>query len=251
MMVHELELKLEAEKVIYHRFGYSEVYLKLNGEKSKYKLILKNGKLVAIVKRGYKLIPHELIDETLRGLVSLKVVKRWEEVGRCFWICSVNGRQDVEIWIENSVDRTLSLGVRLVLVFDGLKVPIVLPKRRMAMSLRKVHKKSASIHDLPKLIDSMLEDADRIKWFMNTAFEKKAVEYLSVWELLKEEIPEKYTKSILAKLQAKVDDLTVGHVYKELAQKILSSPKTSTLTKMQFLKSLNEVLWIIAEVEST
>ena len=66
MMAHELELKLEAEKVIHHRFGYVEVYLKLNGEKSKYKLILRDGKLVAIVKRGYKLIPHELIDEVLR-----------------------------------------------------------------------------------------------------------------------------------------------------------------------------------------
>jgi len=242
-------INIEVEKIVQNSFDYQEVYLRFNGEKSRYKMIVRKDVLMAIVKRGYKLIPHELVDRVLAEISEIAVKEKHEEGGRCYWRCAVNGRDDVEILVENSIDSSLALAARLAILYGNSRFVMTGAIRaKVGMDMKKVHKKSANVDDLPKVIREMLKNVDKVKEWLDKIFVLKAVDFKDVWELVKEEIPEKYTREIFARLYAMQNNsITVGDVYKDIARHIWSNPKSDMNTKMMFVQRLNEALWIIGE----
>ena len=243
------KINVEIEKVVQNAFDYSEVYLRFNGEKSRYKMIVRKDVLMAIVKRGYKLIPHELVDRVLADIGEIAVKEKHEEGGRCYWRCAVSGRDDVEILVENSIDSSLALATRLVLLFGSSRFVMTKEiKAKVGMDMKRIHKKSADVNELPQAIRGMLQNVDKVKQWVEKVFALRAIDFKDVWELVKEEIPEKYTREIFARLYAIPNNsMTVGDVYKDIARHIWSNPKSDMNTKMMFIQRLNEALWIIGE----
>jgi len=237
-------MEIKIDKLIPRGYGYYEAPI----PGSKYKLIIKNEKIIAVVHRGYKLIPHEEVEDVLKRLQGVKVLRAIEENAKKFWILDV-GRGDVQMMVVNSVDGGRALTVRLMLVVDNLAIPLITSSRRTAMVMKKVHKKSADPAVLIDAIKAMLKDVDEVKEYYEQIFKKKAAEYLSTWQLLREEIPDKYTETIITVLSTPAGaKLTVGEVYKEIAKRILSA-KTDFGTKLMFMRKLNDTLMIIAEAE--
>jgi len=96
-------------------------------------------------------------------------------------------------------------------------------------------------------VANMIASADQIKSIITQTFKMSAKPFKETWDYLKDQIPEKYTRHVVARLYVKGEDMTVGDVYREVYRRIWQSNNTMQ-TKLTFLNRLNEVLWIIAEL---
>jgi hypothetical protein len=240
-------VNFEVDKKVGHPFGYFEVYLRYNGEKSPYKAIVKDGRLMAIVKRGYKLIPHELVEKHMLSVDGLKVVNKDDYGSRVYWEVEVESDKEVKLMVINSVDGSHALMVQTIFVVDDVKILVPRVKSKKVVSeIKKVHKKSANVEELATVIMETLRAAKGIKDMVFKAFDQPAAGFKDVWDMVVEMIPEKYTRMVMARLYGAKEPLTVGDVYKEMMRKIWSSD-TDMRTKLTFINHMNDALWIIAD----
>jgi hypothetical protein len=235
----------EVQKRVQKSYGYEELYLSFRGKPIGYKAILRNGKLMAIVKRGYKLIPHEEVEAALMR-ARLEIVSKEDAGPRAYYVAMVPGRDDFRIFVVNSVDGSHALMLRYVFIFEGFEFVVTRMSEKIG-EVKKIHKKSAAANDIPEIVANMVASADQIKAIITQTFKLPAKPFKETWDYLKDQIPEKYTRHIIARLYVKGEDMTVGDVYREIYKRIWQSNNTMQ-TKLTFLNRLNEVLWIIAEL---
>ena len=241
-------VSFDIDKKVDHPFGYVEVYLRYNGEKSPYKAIVKDGKLMAIVKRGYKLIPHELVERNILVVEGLRMANKDDYGSRVYWEVEVENDKEVRLLVVNSVDGSHALMVQTIFIADNVKILVPRVKsKKIASEMKKVHKKSAKVEELPMVIRETLKASKGIKDMVFKAFDQPAAGFKDVWDMVVEMIPEKYTRMVMARLYGAKEDLTVGDVYKEMMRKIWASD-TDMRTKLTFINHMNDALWIIADV---
>jgi hypothetical protein len=240
-------VSFDIDKKVEHPFGYVEVYLRYNGEKSPYKAVVKDGKLMAIVKRGYKLIPHELVEKYMLAVEGLKIVNKDDYGSRVYWEVEVENDKEVKLMVINSVDGSHALMVQTIFVVDDVKILVPRVKsKKVASEVKKVHKKSAKVEELSTVIRETLKASKGIKDMVFKAFDQPAAGFKDVWDMVVEMIPEKYTRMVMARLYGAKENLTVGDVYKEMMRKIWASD-TDMRTKLTFINHMNDALWIIAD----
>jgi len=235
----------EVQKRVQRPYGYEELYLSFRGRPIGYKAILRDGKLMAIVKRGYKLIPHEEVEAALLR-ARLEIVSK-EDIGpRAYYVAKVPGRDDFRIFVVNSVDGSHSLMLRYIFIYEGFEFVVTRMSEKIG-EVKKIHKKHAEAGDISEIVANMIASADQIKSIITQTFKMSAKPFKETWDYLKDQIPEKYTRHVIARLYVKGEELTVGDVYREVYRRIWQSNNTMQ-TKLTFLNRLNEVLWIIAEL---
>jgi hypothetical protein len=240
-------VSFDIDKKVEHPFGYVEVYLRYNGEKSPYKAIVKDGRLMAIVKRGYKLIPHELVERYMLAVEGLRVARKEDYGSRVYWEIEVEKDKEVRLLVVNSADGSHALMVQTIFVVDNVKILVPRVKsKKVASEMRKVHKKSAKVEELPVVIGETLKASRGMKDLVFKAFDQPAAGFKEVWDMVVEMIPEKYTRAIMARLYGARENLTVGDVYKDMMRKIWASD-TDMRTKLTFINHMNDALWIIAD----
>jgi len=235
----------EVQKRVQRPYGYEELYLNFRGKPIGYKAILRNGKLMAIVKRGYKLIPHEEVEAALLK-AGLEIVQEDDQGARAYYIAKVPGRSDFKIFVVNSVDGSHALMLRYIFTWEGSEFVLTRMPEKVG-EVKKIHKKHADANDIPEIVSNMIASADQIKSIITQTFKLPAKQFKETWDYLKDLIPEKYTRHIIARLYVKGEELSVGDVYREIYRRIWQSNNTMQ-TKLTFLNRLNEVLWIIAEL---
>jgi len=235
----------EVQKRVQRPYGYEELYLNFRGKPIGYKAILRNGKLMAIVKRGYKLIPHEEVESALLK-AGLEIIQKDDQGARAYYIAKVSGRADFKIFVVNSVDGSHALMLRYIFTWEGSEFVITRMSEKIG-EVKKIHKKYADANDIPVIVSNMIASADQIKSIITQTFKLPAKQFKETWDYLKDLIPEKYTRHIIARLYVKGEELSVGDVYREIYRRIWQSNNTMQ-TKLTFLNRLNEVLWIIAEL---
>ena len=125
-MVEKLQIEFEVEKTEekWREYGISEKYLTYQGEQTRFKGIVKAGKLVNLVSKRYTVIPNELlieevvplierfgyeqVDSPAKGIVSARYMQ--------YFVKPKLERVDNEgvklgMLLRNSIDGSLSLGL--------------------------------------------------------------------------------------------------------------------------------------------
>lgn len=253
MQPEKLLVEFEVERTLQDKwgFGYEEKYLMFRGEKAPYKAIVRRGQLLAIVKRGYKLVPNELVKQIVEGIVTLEIAREENWGGRMYLLCRSREKKDIGCLVINSVDGTHTLRVDVLLRIDGLDVPLVSVGRtaKRLEVIKRYHKKNLVVEDLRAVIDNVLEEAARFRDLILRVFEVEANKHTDIFEWLATQMPKKYLSQLLTALQVNgLAPLSVGEAYRIVAQKIWSA-KIDMRTKLLWFSKLNEAIWIIAEAE--
>jgi hypothetical protein len=67
-MKETMTVEYDVEKTVRRGYGYEEKLLRFKGTNIRSKAIVKDGQHIAIVGRGYRLIPNEFVEEKVDGL---------------------------------------------------------------------------------------------------------------------------------------------------------------------------------------
>jgi hypothetical protein len=247
-MSERLAVDFEVERTVKNDFGYEEKYLKYLGQRIPYKAIAKNGRILAIVKRVYRLIPNELVKHKVERMSGVKIENVYEDDARIYITVVPVGEDDekkIGAMVVNSVDATLSLRVYLTINWGYGHIPLTKVGGINIQSVKRIHKKNVKFEDLTDVVYGVLESGKGVKDFIAQVLSLEAREYKDVFEGLAELIPKKYVKDALVALDV-IKDIRVKDVY-ELISTRLWNADIDMRTKMAWLDKLHECLWIIAE----
>jgi len=238
----KIVVEFEVEKTINHdRYGYQEKLLKYEGRETRYKAIVKDGKLVAILGRNYKLIPNEYVDEMVKKIDERVSCRK--EGWRWYWFIS-KSKDDVGAVIVNSVDGSEALKVYAWLVNTSLLIT-----ERVENVYRR-HTPKADLSDLKEIIEHVLETAKEYKQWLVRLGSVPAKPHYEVLEMLKGDIPKKYVEKPLLAARSGRDfsgrEYTLRHFYEAVARAIWNA-SMDMRTKMRYYKALNDCMFSIVE----
>jgi len=235
-----LPIEFAVEKTYSHPYGYEEKYLRYGEQRLGYKAIVKDGKLLAIVKRYYRLIPNELVLEKLKGVKVVNVTKTDTRL-----YVEVKGEaDDVGALVVNSVDGSHALSVVAMVRVGDSMIPM---KSQRFEPIRRVHKKNVKFEELDTEIELVLKGAVEVKKYVEKIFQLRAFDYKDVFEALEELIPKKYVKDVVASLYVH-KEMPVKDVYEAIVKRIWNS-KVDVRTKLMWLEKVNDAIFIISEVQ--
>jgi hypothetical protein len=241
-MSEKIVVEFEVEETVNRDFGYQEKMLKYCGDDTRYKAIVKDGKLVAILGRGYKLIPNEKVDELVQKLDGEKECRK--EGWRWYWIIRKNEAGAI---IANSVDGTEALKVYAWLP----RVGALLVTSRVQNVYRR-HTPKADLSDFAETVNAIVEMAEQYKKWLQKLDAVSAKENIEVLEMLAAEMPKKYVEKPLLTARAGKDlsgaTFTLKMFYEAVARAIWNA-ETDMRTKMRLYRSLNDAMFTIVEWE--
>lgn len=221
-----LEVPFKVIKKIKHNWGYEEKYLQY-GENKKYKAIVKDGKLVAIVSKVYKLIPNELVEQ------EIKKVYPQVEVRREGWKIYLLEKEFV---VGNSVDGSMALTMFLrINIGEG---SLVIPSRQV---YRRHTKYNDLAKDLTKIISSAKSEIEKYKAWIAKLQNYNVDE--EKFKLIADSIPKKYTKGLYYTTKKPTN---LKWLFEELIRRIWADRNKLT-RKISIYKSLVEAMFIIVE----
>lgn len=229
-------VEFEVEKTVDSGYGIQQKYLLYNGEPTKYKAIVKDGNLIAIVSRGYALLPNRKILLDMKEAAALPeetVERNWNKVRMLLRIPIGKG---FELLIVNSEDSSMTLSIHLL--YDGLIVKgTILPRHAKVTVFRRKHYGKLSIGKIKEVVDYLTNIADELSIYLpkilNTPI---APEHIPVLNSCK--IPEKYKK------QAPVGG-TVGQWFGAVSQAVWRAALKENV-RYHYLKEIAETLSVIA-----
>lgn len=243
-MNEKIIVEFDVEKTFEREFGYQEKLLRFRGSDTKYKGIVKNGVLISIVGRNYKLLPNELLHARIvelcerNGWLLESVVKQgW----RWYWFIRV--KNDAGVVVANSVDGSEALKVTAYMDhkwFIGSKL----------MSVYRRHVGSVSYINIGTAIKEVANAVDEFREWLMKLDEIDASSHLDVFEALASEIPKKYVEKPIssAKLGKKLsgERFTVKDFYEAVAVALWSAD-VDIRTKARLYRKLNEAMLLIVE----
>ena len=240
-MMERLGVEFEVEKTESKGYGYEEKYLKYRGERIGYKAIVRDGEVLAIVKRGYKLIPHELVLQKLERLSDFVIDSVNTDKTRLYvQLKNPSSGSDIGVLVVNSVDGSLALKCFLTLAFGSARIPIV----RMHRNVKRVHKKNAKVDDLSDVVRAVFEGGREVKSYIDKILGLQANDFKDVWETLAKMVPRKYVERYVVALTVK--KMTVREIFEGVSSAIYNSD-IDMRTKLTWLGVLYDCLWVIAE----
>ena len=110
MSQETLNVEFDVEETIEREYGYEEKLLKFRNGNIRYKGIVQNNILIAILGRKYKLLPNETVEKALNSIAecggwSRDFVKEGWKIFDCLWTPS----KREGVMVVNSVDGTVAL----------------------------------------------------------------------------------------------------------------------------------------------
>jgi len=244
-MSEKIVVEFDVEKTIEREYGYQEKLLKYKGSDTKYKGIVKDGKLIAILGRGYKLIPNEAVEAEIKRLQNFSVSEKAEK-WRKYWLLEKEGEY-VAVLVVNSVDGS-----------EALKVIACIPSEHSILVGSKLqnvyrrHTPKADLSDLGEIIDEMMNTAVGYKQWLAKLDLVEAEDNIEVLEMLAEEMPKKYVEKALATAKAGQtlggSKFTLKMFYECVAKKIWNA-EVDMRTKVRLYRLLNDCMFSIVEWE--
>jgi len=189
----EIQIKVDVEKVRDVGFGVAEAYLYYDGEATKRKMVLRNGKFVAIVSDKYSVIPNEYVDKLVDQIVAERQWrKRVVYEGRNkekYYAFIQNG--DIRYLVRNAIDGSTSL--KVYVFRDYIAIPVKLKRKHVGVRMEKV----------AGLIQEFLAEADKVVQKFDEFLEeitKKEANVKDVREVLSAILPRKEWAPVIRKV---------------------------------------------------
>lgn len=205
-----------------------------------YKAIVRNGQLLAIVSRGYKLIENEKVEQAVKRIaekhgLQMNVLRQGGRIHITLVDNEGNG-----VMVHNSVDGSMALRVDAVVKVNG-SVSVIFRTRNVENVYRK-HTKNIDqlVKDIEKVVESVRNAISVYKEFITTMENVNVREHVDAIMQLEELLPKRYVRPITARVKLGMyDGLTLKEVYQMLAKEIWSS-KVDMRVKLQRFDTLNE-----------
>lgn len=250
--VEKLIVEFDVEKTIQRDYGYAEKFLSYRGEKTKYKAILKDGKLVAIVSRRFYLLENERLYD---------IVKKYGEdrgyevsiISQSFTRIHVLVKppeKDYAVVVHNSVDGSMALRVDLLIRLKS-GVYTVFRVRDVSQVYRK-HTKNLMkfIEELVQTIDTILDGADRFKKFISSLDDYKISDLeQDIRDTIEAVFPKKHWEGVWYKYK-RGQISTLKEMYENFAEKIWQDARLDFKTKVDRFDKMNQWIFVLIGIES-
>lgn len=242
MEMERLVVEFGVEKENDVGYGLKEKFLMYNGEKIDYKAIVKGNTVVALVKRGYKLIPNELFIETIRKL-GYEVSN-----GNVIWdntrVAVLIREGEDSIMLTNSIDGSLAIQAFLIPRAMNTMIKINVVYRRHTKNLNFVSEMREFIEEAKKAMKEYKE-------FL-VAMERMEVNGEKIGEIVDiltdARIPLKYLQGVKY-LTMSGTITTLKQVYEKIAKNIMSNNKIELRTKITLFNKLNDVFMTLVAMK--
>lgn len=252
-MEEKLVVEFGVEKEIERDYGYVEKYLTHNSESTPYKAIVKNGELLAIVSRRYKLIENERVIEICKeisdalGFDMDYYVSESKTRVHIFLYADDKG-----VVVHNSVDGSYAFRLDAVVRLSETVNTIIGVK-----NVEQVYKKhfgslEVAIDDLSKIIKEILDKAEEFRYFIHKLDTMKVADYLEELKTLEDLLPKKYVvKALRISTQRSLtgDAVTLKNLYERIASDIWTA-QIDMKTKVQYFNNLNQLMFAVAGWET-
>jgi len=242
-MMEKIVVEFEVEKTVEREYGYQEKMLKYRGSDTRYKGIVKDGKLIAVLGRGYKLIPNEAVDAEIKKMRNFSVSEKTEK-WRKYWWLEKEG-ENVGVLVVNSVDGS-----------EALKVIAYVPGEYSILvgsKLQNVYRRHTSKVDLSglgEIVNEVMDAAIGYKQWLVKLDLIEAKDNVAVLEMLAEDMPKKYVEKALvtAKVRNTLDGakFSLKMFYECVAKKIWNA-ESDMRTKIRLYRLLNNCMFSIVE----
>lgn len=231
--VERLLVEFAVERTEDLGYGVQAKYLLYNEKRIKYKAVVKNGKVVAIVTRRYKIVPNEYIAAILEKTALPARAEATET--RFIWRAQLD--ENFGITVVNSIDGTLALTVSLLAYGVPVKKQI-LEKMNMPYVYRKHFSRLNEA-------DILLSAIEHLKNFA-AQFGKELTQYLSIQvddvvrkAFADSRLPRKYLSESLQDRSA-----TLAQVVSHISRRIWAADLNPFVRNM-YLNELADVVWEI------
>ena len=240
-MAEKIVVEFDVEKTVDREYGYQEKLLKYRGGDTKYKGIVKDGKLIAILGRGYRLIPHEVVDAEIKKLQGFSVDERIENWRKYWWLRKEG--EYVGVLVANSVDGS-----------EALKVIAYVPSEHSILSkLQNVYRRhtpKADLSDFGEIVGEVMSVSVEYKKWLAKLDLVEAKSNIDVLEMLAKDMPKKYVEKALETARAgqtlEGGKFTLKMFYECVAKKIWNA-EISMRTKIGLYRLLNDCMFSIVE----
>ncbi|MEM2233740.1 MAG: hypothetical protein QXP81_09415 [Nitrososphaerota archaeon] len=261
----------EPEKVEerWKEYGYQEVYLQYQGQKTRYKAILKDGRLIAIVSRSYRLIPLEVsqaVAERAAGLLQAEKVrdeKVYSEDGvpiRQYLVYDLRRKlgevKGVEVGmgltVVNSVDGSTAFSLLLtnVLRRGDARAFAIVPSRMMTfLSPTEVLGYQRYVHAGKKPVDAEEVMVERIVKLATET--ERFMPFFQLWaettvdedliQMLRGRLPRIYLPPSIQEASLRTY-VSVFDLYVEIAQRIWESARIGISRKIELFRALHSIM---------
>lgn len=245
-----LNVEFEVEKTVNREHGFQEKSLRFRGGDTRYKGIVKDNQLVAILGRNYKLIPNEdvvLAVQKIGAKNGYMCGSKYEGWKLFEWIWSKNGKDEVKdgVIVVNSVDGTVALKCIAITSFSGYTA--ILVSSRIQNIMRRHTKKAVSnIDDLEFEINTVMAESTKYGEWLSKMGTLRANDHFDTLKVLFDKLPKVYVKGLQNAVEYKTfGDPTVKDIYECVAKRIWSAD-LKMVTKMAYYRLLNDVVFVIA-----
>jgi len=270
--VSEMKIVFDVGKIdeTWKEYNITEAYLKYNDKQTPYKAILKNGRLVAILGRGYQVLPNEVVKQVADEIASrlnaeplLEKTRLPTEWGNAYFSKDswkvylvytipewheIDGRDRCKIGFafRNSIDGTLAFSVTGFTYREMCSNGVFMGYRELARFYHK-HTKGLKV-DMDNIMKATMKVIE--------AMERVLEAYRKMVELqLNEEIAESIAKSTLPrklippyiKLEGTElvwfdESKTVWDAYNDITARIWHNTRQDITTKNRMYDELHKVL---------
>jgi len=255
----------------WQQYDLYQAPLHFNNQQTQYKAIIYNGKIAAIVGKGYELFPNEealkIADRAARivGLEPFKMKVPGIETEdnvlynkdrtriRAIYIpkngeIKITDRDfcKVGVQIYNSIDSTSAFGVGLF-TFRGACSNGVIFGYRKICGIRKIHTKSlsAAIDTLKNRIAAIMDQASRVVADYREMTQIKLTEELAE-QIKKSRISKRVLPDYLKEEEVKLPRVSVWDLYNDVTEAIWHNAKAGMRTKTHQFQILHQTLGVMA-----
>jgi hypothetical protein len=244
-----MNVEFEVESTINKECGFQEKIIRFRGGDTRYKGIVKEGVLVAILGKNYKLITNESVEKAVQNISAINDYYcggKYEGWKIFDWVWSKNGKHGV--MVANSVDGTIALKCIAIQKLKGNHVGVLVTNKIRNVQRRHTKKAVSSVEDLESEVGAVMDESLKYGEWLSKMGALKARDAMDTLRVLCDKLPKDYTKGLsLMTTFRTFGEPTVKDVYEMIAQKIWSAD-TKMVTKLTYYRVLNDLMFIIVGI---
>jgi len=230
-----LRVEFNVIETIERPYGYQEKIIQYRDNPSKYKAIIKDGDLVAILGKRYKLIPNEQVLDIVKEISEAMDLKLFYLTYQWRLYCFLRDH-DIGVLIINSVDGTESLKCEALFFSNDTAI---LPSGYVTNINRK-HSRALDISELYDIVPRVLETSKEFKgWFENLS-NYKVKDYVDSLKDMVSILPKKYREGCLEYVYFN-SEYSIKDMYELIVRRIWSND-IDMRTKVHLYKTLNRIV---------
>lgn len=245
--VEKLIVEFDVEKTVQRDYGYSEKFLSYMGKRTKYKAILKDSQLIAIVSRGFYLLENEKLYDILKKYGEQKgyiVDIISQSLSRIHIKVQPSGSRYAVV-VHNSVDASMALRADLLIqVKDGIYT--VFRVRDNITHIYKKHTKNMLnfIQEL-NIIEQILKKSQEYDMFIDRLGEYKISDYeQDIRDMVEAVFPKKHWEPVWFDYK-RGRIKTLKDMYQAFAEKIWRDTRLDFKTKVDRFDKMNQMFFVL------